>query len=129
MSGPMRPKILSNPLYKLLRDENISEFNKRRASGELPELKGGDFRGLDLRNLNAEHLDLTDAYFRGADLRGIDFRSATLKGASFADAKISGCYFPSNVSAQEILMSVAQGTRIRQPSPDALPRPQPKKPK
>lgn len=127
MTGPMRPAILKNPLYALLREENISEFNKLKEGGEVPELRGGDFRGLDLRNLNADHLDLTDAYFRGADLRGVDFRSATIKGASLADAKISGCFFPSNVSAQEVLMSVSQGTRIRQPAPDALPRAQPKK--
>jgi len=33
-----------------------------------------------------------------------------------ADAKISGCFFPEDISAQEILLSLEQGTRLRHPS-------------
>jgi uncharacterized protein YjbI with pentapeptide repeats len=74
---------------------------------------GGDFRGLDLRELNAHGIDFTDAYFRSADLRGIDFRNASLEGASLAHAQISGAYFPVELSADEILMSMNFGTRLR----------------
>jgi uncharacterized protein YjbI with pentapeptide repeats len=74
---------------------------------------GGDFRGLDLRELNADGVDFTDAYFRSADLRGIDFRNANLEGASLAHAQISGAYFPPELSADEILMSMNFGTRLR----------------
>jgi uncharacterized protein YjbI with pentapeptide repeats len=74
---------------------------------------GGDFRGLDLRELNADGVDFTDAYFRSADLRGIDFRNACLEGASLAHAQISGAYFPAELSADEILMSMNFGTRLR----------------
>jgi uncharacterized protein YjbI with pentapeptide repeats len=91
-----KPIVHHNALYDLLRAEQIDEFNKRKAAGEVMEdlLRGGDFRGLDLRNLDADGLDLSDAYFRGADLRGIDFRKANLEGASFCQAHLSGCYFP-----------------------------------
>lgn len=107
------PIISKDPLFLLLSNENVETFNKARALGKTGDLTKCSFRGLDLRGMNAEGLDFTDAYFRGANLRGIDFRGCNLEGASFADAQISGCYFPSQISAQEILMSVTYGTRIR----------------
>jgi hypothetical protein len=36
-----------------------------------------------------------------------------LEGASFHGAKIAGAYFPADVSAFELVMSVEHGTRIR----------------
>lgn len=107
------PKVHDNALYQLLHNENVAEFNKRHEEGKAAELRGGNYRGLDLRNLNADGLDLTDAYFRGADLRGIDFRNTKLEGASMIDAKISGCYFPRELSPEEIRLSITQGTRLR----------------
>ncbi len=105
---------IDDPLYQALRDENIEGFNQARKKYEsLPSFAYGDFRGLDLRGLNAEGLDLTHAYFRGADLRGIDFRGANLEGASIAHSKISGCYFPHDLEADEIVMSLNHGTRMR----------------
>jgi uncharacterized protein YjbI with pentapeptide repeats len=110
-----KPMIFQNPLYELLRTEQVDQFNCLKASGESTEglLCGGDFRGLDLRNLDADGLDLRDAYFRGADLRGIDFRKANLEGASFCQAHISGCYFPKEIRAEEIRLSIDLGIRIR----------------
>jgi uncharacterized protein YjbI with pentapeptide repeats len=110
-----KPMILHNPLYDLLRAEQIDEFNQRKAEIESNEglFSGGDFRGLDLRNLDADGLDFRDAYFRGADLRGVDFRKANIEGASFCQAHISGCYFPKEVWAEEIRLSVDLGIRIR----------------
>jgi uncharacterized protein YjbI with pentapeptide repeats len=108
-----KPIIHTNPMYQLLRQENIAEFNARTAKGERGELRGGDYRGLDLRNLNADGLDFTDSYFRGADLRGVDFRKCPLEGASICEAKISGCYFPYELSAEEIRLSVEGGIRLR----------------
>mgnify|MGYP006196274233 CR=1 FL=1 len=70
-------------------------------------------RGLDLRNLDASGVIFTDAYFRGADLRGLDLRQAQLEGASLAHAQISGAYVPVELTADEILMSVNFGTRLR----------------
>lgn len=110
MKGPQQS---SDPLYLLLRDEQVLEFNRRRPPGNACDMRGLSFRGRDLRNLEAAAIDFGDAYFRDADLRGIDFRDANLEGASLASAKISGAYFPIELSAEEIRLSVEYGTRLR----------------
>ncbi len=108
-----QPRQLDDPLYRLLRNEDVAGFNTRKpAEGEV-DLSGADLRGIDLRALNAERINFTDAYFRGADLRGLDLREAQLEGASLAHAQISGAYFPRELTADEILMSVNFGTRLR----------------
>ncbi len=111
----MNPHMSQDPLYLLLRDEKVGEFNKLKAQGKTCDFKDCDFRSLDLREMDVKDSDFSGAYFRGSDLRGIDFRSCQLNGASFAQAKVSGCFFPEGVSAQEIIMSLEHGTRIRQP--------------
>lgn len=103
----------NDPMYLLLREGKVEEFNLRRAQGEACQLTGSDFRNLDLRGLNADGLDLSDGYFRQADLRGIDFSRARLEGASINHASISGVYFPRELSASEILMSWEHGARMR----------------
>jgi uncharacterized protein YjbI with pentapeptide repeats len=110
-----KPIVHQNHLYDLLRSEQIDEFNKRKAAGENTQgkLAAGDYRGLDLRNLDASGLDLSNAYFRGADLRGIDFSNTKLEGASFCQAHLSGCYFPPEISADEIRLSFDLGIRVR----------------
>ncbi len=111
-------KISNHPMYRLLREGCIKEFNVKRAGGELVDLTGCDLRGLDLRGLEADGLDLSGCYFRQADLRGIDFRKAKLEGASINAAKVSGVYFPAELSASEIELSLLHGTRMRyQPKP------------
>jgi uncharacterized protein YjbI with pentapeptide repeats len=107
------PAIKDDPLYQLLRDGKISEFNARRTAGETCDLTSTDFRGLDLRGLDTAGLDLSNSYFRQADLRGVDLSTANLAGASIHGAKISGAYFPVDLSADEILMSLEHGTRMR----------------
>jgi uncharacterized protein YjbI with pentapeptide repeats len=108
-----QPRQLDSPLYRLLRDEKISEFNKQKPKEGRIDLRGADLRGLDLRHLDAGGIDFTDAYFRGADLRGVDLRDADLAGASIAHAQISGAYFPAELCADEILLSMQFGTRMR----------------
>jgi uncharacterized protein YjbI with pentapeptide repeats len=108
-----QPRQLDNPLYRLLRDEKVSEFNKQKPKDGSVDLRGADLRGLDLRLLDASRIDFTDAYFRGADLRGLDLREASLEGASIAHAQISGAYFPADLGADEILLSMQFGTRMR----------------
>jgi uncharacterized protein YjbI with pentapeptide repeats len=108
-----QPKHLDSPLFALLRNDDVTAFNLERPKQGPVDLSGGDFRGLDLRELNAEEVDFSDAYFRSADLRGVDFRTTRLEGASIAHAQISGVYFPPELSADEILMSVNFGTRLR----------------
>lgn len=82
------PRQLDTPLYRLLHDEKISEFNKQKPQEGSINL-------------------------RSADLRGIDLREANLEGASIAHAQISGAYFPAQLSADEILLSMQFGTRMR----------------
>ena len=77
-----KPVIKQDPLYQLLRTENIKEFNEQRDALDTDELKNGDYRGRDLRNMNAAGLDFSNSYFRNADLSGIDFRNTNLEGAS-----------------------------------------------
>ena len=102
-----------DPLYQLLRDEKIKEFNQQRKSVESIDFHDCDFRGLDLRSLNAAGINFSGCYFRAADLRGVDFGSANMDGVSLASAKVSGCYFPKNIDATEISVSVDKGIRMR----------------
>ncbi|MEM1113425.1 MAG: pentapeptide repeat-containing protein [Pseudomonadota bacterium] len=108
-----KPEIKQDPLYQLLRNEDIKRFNEQREELDSSHLQSGDYRGRDLRNMNADGLDFSNAYFRNADLSGIDFRNTNLEGASLMDAKLSGCYFPSALSAEEIRLSLETGTRLR----------------
>ena len=58
-----KPVIKQDPLYQLLRTEDIKGFNEQRDQLDTSELKNGDYRGRDLRNMNAAGLDFSDAYF------------------------------------------------------------------
>lgn len=107
------PEISDDPMYRLLREGAVEEFNTRRIAGETCNLCGCDFRTLDLRKLDAKGLDLRDAYFRQADLRGLDLTETKLEGASINAAKISGAYFPPELSAEELMLSLTHGTRMR----------------
>ena len=107
------PQFIDDPLYRLLREGAVNEFNARRAEGASCDLRGADFRSIDLRHLDARGLDLRDCYFRQADLRGVDLSQANLEGASIDAAKISGAYFPRQLSAEEIALSLTHGTRMR----------------
>jgi uncharacterized protein YjbI with pentapeptide repeats len=107
------PEIKDDPMYRLLREGAIEEFNARRAAGEKCNLVGCDLRTIDLRKLDAKGLDLRGCYFRQADLRGIDFSEANLEGASINAAKISGAFFPKQLSAEELTLSLTHGTRMR----------------
>lgn len=107
------PIIKDDPLYLMLREGHIEEFNQRRQSGVSCDLRGADLRSLDLRNLDAKDLDLRDAYLRQADLRGVDLSKTNLDGASISGAKISGALFPLQLTAEEITLSLVHGTRMR----------------
>lgn len=100
-------------MYRLLRDGQITEFNQKKAQGARIDLVNCDFRGLDLRGLDADGLDLGGCYFRQADLRGVDLGKARLEGASIHATKIAGTYFPAELTAEEITLSLIHGTRMR----------------
>jgi uncharacterized protein YjbI with pentapeptide repeats len=108
------PRISDDPLYRLLRIGKIDEFNQRIAAGETVDLKGCDFRHINLQQLNADGLDFSDSYFRQSDLRGVDFsKCINFEGASIHAAKISGARFPREIRADETLLSLEYGTLLR----------------
>ncbi|NQZ53753.1 MAG: pentapeptide repeat-containing protein [Piscirickettsiaceae bacterium] len=108
------PVISDDPLYRLLRDGKVDEFNQRITAGEKAVLVNCDFRHINLQGINTEGLDFTDSYFRQADLRGVDFSHCkSMEGASIHAAKISGVFFPKDIHASEILLSLEHGTRLR----------------
>ncbi|TFG64027.1 MAG: pentapeptide repeat-containing protein [Nitrospirales bacterium] len=109
----MKPKLSADKMYQLLRDGKITEFNARFEGGEKPEFANCDFRSVDLRGMEITGVDFSGSYFRQADLRGLDFSQCNLEGASIHGAQISGVLFPKELSAQEILLSHQQGTRMR----------------
>jgi uncharacterized protein YjbI with pentapeptide repeats len=109
----VEPTIAEDRLYQLIRLRLIKEFNTQRAGFSSYDFSGMDFRGLDLRGIDADNIDFGNGYFRQADLRGLDLRSCNLEGASIHAAKISGVYFPEALSADEIMLSLTHGTRMR----------------
>ncbi len=100
-------------MYTLLTDGYIEEFNRRHRAGESCDLRGADLRHANLRDLEAAGLDMRDCRLHQTDLRGIDLRQTRLEGANIAGAKISGSYFPEELSAEEINLSLQHGTRFR----------------
>lgn len=108
-----KPQIKNDPLYLLLRDGEIEEFNKRKTAGESCDLTACDFRNVDLRGIDASGLDFSDGYFHQTDLRGVDLRQANMEGASLNGARISGTYFPPQLTAEEIGLSLVHGIRMR----------------
>jgi uncharacterized protein YjbI with pentapeptide repeats len=107
------PQIGDNEMYLLLRDENIEEFNSRRKEGEELDLSGLDFRGLDLRGMKADGIDFSNCYFRQTNLAGLNLTRCKLEGASIGGANISGTFFPKELRAEELMMSLKSGTRLR----------------
>jgi uncharacterized protein YjbI with pentapeptide repeats len=105
--------IKDDPLYVLLREGNIEDFNTLREQGHGCDLTCCDFRGLNLRGLVAKGLDFSNSYFRQADLRGVDLSNSIMEGCSINGAKISGTLFPRELSADEITLSLLHGTRMR----------------
>jgi uncharacterized protein YjbI with pentapeptide repeats len=103
----------TDEMYKNLQEDRVDAFNIARDEGKATDLTGAKFRSFDLRGANLNGLDLSDAYFKNADIRGADLRDCKLDGCSFLNAKISGVYFPSNISPEEITMSLLHGTRLR----------------
>lgn len=99
---------------KLIQEDKHLDFNQYVENLEIVDLAGAHLRSYDLRKFNLSKANLTDAYMRATDLRGLDLRNAMFYGASLAEAKVSGAFFPENIPANEIMMSLQHGTRLRQ---------------
>src|SRR5262249_39643395 len=111
MGGAMA-LIRDNEWIRLLRDEQFDEFN-RRAKDATPDLENADLRMIDLRKANLRRANLKGAYLRDADLRGVDLSEAQMDGASIHSSHLGGAFFPRSLSASEITLSHAEGTRMR----------------
>lgn len=107
------PRFIDDPAYRALRVNDMEGFHLAIINRQVVDFSGADLRGIDFRNADLARLILKDAYLRDADLRGCDLRHMDLEGASFHGARIAGAYFPADVPASEIQMSVILGTRVR----------------
>jgi uncharacterized protein YjbI with pentapeptide repeats len=107
------PRFIDDPAFRDLRESDFTHFAEHTAGRKQIDFSSADLRGVDLRNVDVNKLILRDAYLRDADLRGLDLRGLDLEGCSLHGAKISGTYFPAELSAQEIAISVQYGTRMR----------------
>lgn len=108
-----RPKIIDDPAYHCLREDNSDGFRKHTEGRPEIDFSNTDLRGIDLRAVDLSKVMLRGAYLRDADLRGQDLRHMDLEGCSLLGARIGGAYFPVNLAAQEIANSVQFGTRMR----------------
>ncbi len=98
---------------QLLREGRYADFNQRVEEEGPADMTGANLRMTDLREANLKGASLKNAYMRACDLRGQDLSDCDLEGASLANAKVSGVLFPSNITADEITMSISHGTRMR----------------
>jgi len=102
-----------NPMAQLIREGRYDEFNTQVAENGPADLGFAYLRMQNLTRINLSGASLKGAYLRGADLRGQDLSEADLSGASLASANVSGVLFPVALTATEIQMSIALGTRLR----------------
>ena len=107
------PRFLDDPAFRCLREGDLAGL-ERHAAGRSPiDFSDSDLRGVDLRGVDLSKVLIRGAYLRDADLRGLDLRHVDMEGCSLYHAKISGTYFPPNVRAEELALSVDYGQRHR----------------
>lgn len=107
------PLVKEGSLSELLRDEKVEAFNREVAAGAVLDLVDANLRMVNLRGAKLRNADLRGAYLRNADLRGVDLSGANLDGASIYQARVSGTFFPADLPAEEIRLSLDHGTRLR----------------
>ena len=100
-------------LTLLYEEGGREKFNELVAQGKIQNLQNQNLANLDLRWYNLSNMDFSGSYMRGVNLSGLDLRGANFSGVSLKDAKVSGCYFPKDLSAEEIRLSLEFGTRVR----------------
>ncbi|MDR2727353.1 MAG: pentapeptide repeat-containing protein [Deltaproteobacteria bacterium] len=93
--------------------EDREIFNEQVAQGKILHMRNQNLADLDLRGYNLSNMDLSGSYMSGANLSGLDLRGADFSGVSLKNAKVSGCYFPKDLAAEELRLSLEFGTRIR----------------
>ena len=108
-----KPSFPDDSAFKSLRCGEVEEFHQLIKGRDVVDFSGTDLRGTDFRSVDLRKVLLHDAYLRDANLSGCDLRQMDLTGASLHGARIGGTYFQENLTAQEIMMSVQHGTRLR----------------
>jgi uncharacterized protein YjbI with pentapeptide repeats len=106
-------RFLDDIAFKCLRGGDIAEFHRVIEGRTTVDFSGTDLRGTDFRKADLRKVILRDSYLRDADLRGCDLRQMDLSGATIQDARVGGTYFPDSLPAEEIMMSLKHGTRLR----------------
>jgi uncharacterized protein YjbI with pentapeptide repeats len=108
-----QPKFINDDAFRALRAGEIDAFHRMVSGRASVEFSDGDLRAVDFRKVDLTKVSLRGAYLKLADLRGCDLRHMDLEGCSLHQAKVGGAFFPDNVSAEEIRLSLQEGTRIR----------------
>jgi uncharacterized protein YjbI with pentapeptide repeats len=109
----LRPRFLTDEAFRQVRSGDVDGYHRSIATRTEVDFSYSDLRGTDLRNADLTKVKLTGAYLRDTDLRGQDLRQHNLEGCSLYHARISGVWFPADLSADEIRLSLEQGTRLR----------------
>ena len=108
---PRFPK--DDPAFTCLRLGDVDGYRTAIEGRREIDLSDVDLRGVDLRHVDLSKVVLRGAYLRDTDLRGVDLRQHDLDGCSLMGARVSGTWFPANISASEIRLSLESGVRLR----------------
>jgi uncharacterized protein YjbI with pentapeptide repeats len=108
-----KARFIDDEAFRTLRAGDAQAFHRLIERRPTVDYSDGDLRGTDFRNVDLSKVVLRGAYLKDADLRGMDLRKVDLEGASIHNARIGGTYFPENLSPAEIELSVKYGTRMR----------------
>ena len=108
-----KPRMIDDDAYRALRTYDMETFKRLTCETDTIDYSNADLRGCDFRNVDLAKIVILGAYLKEADLRGCDLRRHDLSGCSLHNAKIGGAWFPEQIHPQEIMLSVQHGTRIR----------------
>jgi uncharacterized protein YjbI with pentapeptide repeats len=108
-----KPRFIADEAFRSLRAGDLAAFHRLISDRNTVDFSESDLRGTDLRNVDLTKVVLRGSYLKDADLRGVDLRQHDLEGCSLHNAKIGGAYFPKNIPAAELQLSISFGTRVR----------------
>ena len=90
----LKPLTYEDSFFRLLREGDVKEFNRRKGQNQSIALTDCDFRHLDLRGIDAVGIDLSNSYFRTTDLRGINFPTRVSKTRALTTRAFPALYSP-----------------------------------
>jgi uncharacterized protein YjbI with pentapeptide repeats len=108
-----KARFINDEAFRSLRAGDAQAFHRMIERRSVVDFTDADLRGTDFREVDLSKVILRGAYLKDADLRGMDLRKVDLEGASIHNARIGGTYFSTELSAEEIALSVKHGTRMR----------------